>query len=181
MGHLELAGFYANKDYKCEHGTDPDHFRKFDKVFSGHFHKKSTGKNVTYLGNPYQIYWNDEGDTRGFHFFDTDTGELEFVPNPVNLFHKVYCNENTVFNPEDFKSTFVKLIIEDNSVTPVKIAQIVDKLHESECHDVKVIENTAFVPEGEVEVEAEDTLTTLTSYVNLLEDRCGQRKSGKYL
>ena len=33
MGHLELAGFYANKDYKCEHGTDPKHFSKFDRVF----------------------------------------------------------------------------------------------------------------------------------------------------
>jgi UDP-2,3-diacylglucosamine pyrophosphatase LpxH len=50
MGHLELAGFYANKDYQCQHGTDAKIFSKFDRVFSGHFHKKSTSGNITYLG-----------------------------------------------------------------------------------------------------------------------------------
>ena len=85
MGHLELAGFYANKDYKCEHGTDPNHFKKFDRVFSGHFHKKSKKGNVTYLGNPYQMFWNDEGETRGFHIFDLDTLELEFIKNPLKI------------------------------------------------------------------------------------------------
>ena len=29
MGHLELAGFYANKDYQCQHGTDPKVFKQF--------------------------------------------------------------------------------------------------------------------------------------------------------
>ena len=26
-----------------------------------------------YLGNPYEMYWNDVNDTRGFHLFDTKT------------------------------------------------------------------------------------------------------------
>ncbi len=170
MGHLELAGFYANKDYKCDHGTDPNHFSKFDRAFSGHFHKKSSQGNITYLGNPYQIYWNDEGETRGFHLFDKESGELEFVPNPTNMFHKIYCSETTEVDSDKFKNTFVKLIIDDNLITPVRISQIVDSLYDSSCHDVKVIENVSYVAEGDVEVEAEDTLTTLTNYVNLLED-----------
>ena len=75
MGHLELPGFYANKDYKCEHGTDPKHFNKFDCVFSGHFHKKSTKGNITYLGNPYQLYWNDDRKSRvGGPQMDKDGG-----------------------------------------------------------------------------------------------------------
>ena len=170
MGHLELAGFYANKDYKCDHGTDPNHFSKFDRAFSGHFHKKSTQGNITYLGNPYQIYWNDEGETRGFHLFDKESGELEFVPNPTNMFHKIYCSEATEIDSDKYKNTFVKLIIDDNLITPVRISQIVDSLYDSSCHDVKVIENVSYVAEGDIEVEAEDTLTTLTNYVNLLED-----------
>ena len=65
FGHLELAGFYANQDYKCHHGTDPEIFNKFDRVFSGHFHKKSKKGNITYLGNPYQIVLEWRGrDTR---------------------------------------------------------------------------------------------------------------------
>ena len=171
MGHLELAGFYANKDYKCDHGTNPDHFSKFERTFSGHFHKKSSQGNITYLGNPYQIYWNDEGETRGFHLFDKKTGELDFIANPVNMFHKIYCSETTEIDTDNYKNTFVKLIIDDNAITPVKISQIVDKLYDASCHDVKVIENVSYVAEGDVEVEAEDTLTTLTNYVNLLEDK----------
>ena len=94
MGHLELAGFYANQDYKCQHGTDPNVFKNFDTVFSGHFHKKSKRNNITYLGNAYQLYWNDVDELRGFHIFDLETGELEFIPNPNTMFHKIYYNES---------------------------------------------------------------------------------------
>ena len=56
-----------------EGGMDASVFSKFDRVFSGHYHMKSTKDNVTYLGNPYQLYWNDYASKRGFHVFDTDT------------------------------------------------------------------------------------------------------------
>ena len=54
-------------------------FRLIRKVFSGHFHTRSNQDNISYLGNPYEIYWNDHEDTRGFHFFDTET--LETTPD----------------------------------------------------------------------------------------------------
>jgi DNA repair exonuclease SbcCD nuclease subunit len=52
-------------------------FLKFELVMSGHFHTKSQKGNITYLGNTYQMYWNDYADQRGFHIFDTDTLKLE--------------------------------------------------------------------------------------------------------
>ena len=169
MGHLELAGFYANKDYKCEHGTDPKHFKKFDRVFSGHFHKKSKKGNINYLGNPYQIYWNDEGEKRGFHIFDLDTFELEFIPNPISMFHKIYCNPGKLINPSKYSKTFIKLIVEEG-FTPIQTSNLVDSLYNENCHDVKVIENINLEAQDEVDVDVEDTLTTLTSYVNAMDD-----------
>ena len=168
-GHLELSGYLANKDYTCTHGMDASVFSKFDKVFSGHFHKKNSSGNITYLGNPYQLYWNDEGDTRGFHIFDMETQELEFIPNPNTMFHKVYYNEDDkkLFNPNRYKESFVKLIVEKS--TPKKLSGIVDKLYEVGIHDLKIIENLDLQIDGDVEIEAEDTLTTLTHYVNALE------------
>ena len=129
MGHLELAGFYANKDYQCQHGTDPNIFSQFDRVFSGHFHKRNSSGNITYLGNPYQLYWNDEGESRGFHIFDMKSQELEFIENPHRMFHKVYYNEDKkkLFNPHKYKETFVKLIVEGTS-TPAKLNRVVDSL-----------------------------------------------------
>mgnify|MGYP003324835192 FL=1 len=73
MGHLELNGFEAHKGFIMNHGIDKGLFSKFKQVFSGHYHTKSSHENCHYLGNPYQIYWNDWGDERGFHIYDTNT------------------------------------------------------------------------------------------------------------
>ena len=169
FGHLELAGFYANKDYKCDHGTNPDVFDKFDRVFSGHFHKKSTNGNITYLGNTYQMYWNDEGEDRGFHLFDMKTKELEWIKNPTRMFHKIYYNEGEELQTEQYKNCFLKLIVDGQS-TPVKLYQTIDKLYDAGIHDLKVIKNLDIALEEDVEVEVEDTLTTLTNYVSSMED-----------
>ena len=171
MGHLELAGFYANQDYKCQHGTDPDKFSQFDRVFSGHFHKKSTRSNVTYLGNPYQLYWNDLGEVRGFHILDLDTGELEFIANPNPMYNKIFYNESKqkLFNPNKFKDTYIKIVVEDKS-SPKKLSAFVDQLYKVGIHDIKIIEQFSLDVDDDVEVEGEDTLTTLTNYVNAMDD-----------
>ena len=171
MGHLEVTGFYANQNYQCEHGTDPKVFEQFNTVFSGHFHKRSTRGNITYLGNPYQLYWNDEGDTRGFNIFDLESGELEFIENPIRMFHKLYYNESKkqLINPNKFKDSYVKIIVEEKS-TPKKLSQLVDSLYKVGVHDVKIVENLDIQIDSDVEIEAEDTLTTLTNYVNAMED-----------
>ena len=61
MGHLELSGYLARPGFVYEHGMDAGIFSHFDLVLSGHFHHKSSKGNIKYLGNPYQIYWNDYG------------------------------------------------------------------------------------------------------------------------
>ena len=166
MGHLELAGFYANQDYQCQHGTDPNVFKNFDTVFSGHFHKKSKRNNITYLGNSYQLYWNDVNEVRGFHIFDLETGELEFIENPNKMFHKIYYDEakKQLFNPNKFKDSYIKIIVEGKS-TPVKLAKFVDDLYKVGIHDIKIIEQLGIDIDDDVEIEGEDTLTTLTNYV----------------
>ena len=169
LGHLEIAGFYANSTYQVQHGMDANVFRQFDQVFSGHFHKRNSSGNITYLGNPYQMYWNDEGDTRGFHIFDLETGELEFIKNPNSMFHKIYYKEGKLFNPNKYKNTYLKLIIEGKS-DPRKLQVFIDNLYKIGIHDLKVIENVDLSIDSDVEVEAEDTLTTLTNYVNAMED-----------
>ena len=147
-------------------------FAQFEQVFSGHYHKKNGSGNVLYLGNPYQMYWNDEGDTRGFHIFDLKTQELEFIKNPNVLFHKIYYNEEKkkLINHTKAKNTYVKLIVEGKS-TPALLNTLIDKLYKVGVHDLKIIENLQLSVDDDVEVEAEDTLTTLTNYINALEDQ----------
>ena len=59
MGHLELNGFRATPGHMMEHGMEWDIFKKFKKTYSGHYHCRSNQDNIYYLGNPYEMFWND--------------------------------------------------------------------------------------------------------------------------
>jgi DNA repair exonuclease SbcCD nuclease subunit len=86
MGHFEIAGFSMYRGMESHDGLDKSIFEKFDLVFSGHYHHRSSDKHIHYLGNPYELTWQDYNDPRGFHLFDTDTRRLEYIPNPYRMF-----------------------------------------------------------------------------------------------
>ena len=44
-----------HKGHMNEHGLEREQFKRFEKVISGHFHKKSDDGHVYYLGTQYQI------------------------------------------------------------------------------------------------------------------------------
>ena len=115
------------------------------------------------------MFWNDEGETRGFHILDMDTLELEFIKNPLKMFHKIHFNAGELINPNKYEKSFIKIIVGEG-ITPINVSNLTDSLYDNGCHDVKIIENVNTNVEEDVEVEAEDTLTTLTNYVNAMED-----------
>ena len=89
MGHLEISGFEMMKGMKSEHGYDKSIFTKFDSVFSGHFHHKSDDGQIYYLGSPYEFYWNDCDDRKGFHIFRTENRRLDRIINPRTIHKKI--------------------------------------------------------------------------------------------
>ena len=109
-----------HKGHFADGSYDKELFRRFDIVMSGHFHHKSDDGQIYYLGTPYEIYWNDYEDPRGFHIFDTETRELERIVNPYRIFEKVYYDEQitlqqiTLVNKKDMsklKDMYVKVIV----------------------------------------------------------------------
>ena len=90
MGHLELNGFRATPGHMMEHGASLEPYQNFEKVYSGHYHTRSDNGKIYYLGNPYELFWNDVNQIRGFHIFDTSTKEHTPVNNPYKLFHILY-------------------------------------------------------------------------------------------
>ena len=89
MGHLEIKGFEMHRGVVNEHGLEREQFKRFEKVMSGHFHKKSDDGHIFYLGTQYQIMWSDYNCPKGFHVFDTETRELERFENPRPIFKKL--------------------------------------------------------------------------------------------
>ena len=59
MGHLEIKGFEMHKGHINEHGLEMQQFNRFEKVISGHFHRKSDNGTIYYLGTQYEITWSD--------------------------------------------------------------------------------------------------------------------------
>jgi hypothetical protein len=64
FGHFELPGYYMNAMVQMpDHGTiQRGDFGGFDQVFTGHFHKRQTANNITYIGNCFPHNYADAGD-----------------------------------------------------------------------------------------------------------------------
>ena len=89
FGHFEIEGALMMPGMTCQHGLDHTYLKRFDKVYSGHFHQKSEVKNIKYLGSQMQFTWSDYGDEKYFHIFDTETREMTKIRNPHTLFEKI--------------------------------------------------------------------------------------------
>jgi hypothetical protein len=167
MGHLELKGFRIHRGYVMESGTDFNLFNKFERVYSGHYHTRSNQDNIYYLGNPYEIYWNDLEDTRGFHIFDTDTLEHIPVNNPYRIFYNIFYSDHDyqTFDTRELEGKIVKLIVRKKT-DPKKFEKFVDKLYNSNVHELKIIENFVIQESEDFEAfESEDTLSILNRYI----------------
>tara|TARA_R100000234_G_scaffold116861_1_gene94433 strand:+ start:225 stop:1271 length:1047 start_codon:yes stop_codon:yes gene_type:complete len=174
-GHLELNGFAAIPGHYFEGGGwDRRSFTKFKKVYSGHFHFPSEKGNVKYLGNPYEMFWNDCGSRRGFHLFEPSTLALKFIQNPYTIFKKIFYDEDTWnknnFNPAEYKDCFVKLIVV-NKNNSIWLDRIIEKLYDSGIHDLKIIDDTVMDQEEVGGVEHEDTLTILNKYIEQMDNK----------
>ncbi len=167
MGHLELQGFKVNKQIIMEHGLESKIFDKFSTVFSGHYHTRSNTSNIFYLGNPYEMFWSDVKDERGFHIFDTETLEKTPINNPYRLFYNIYYEDtpHQTFNTTEYDSKIVKVIVRKKSDNK-KFERFIDKLYSANVAELKIVENFEIKDSEEFEVfESEDTLSILNRYV----------------
>ena len=167
MGHLECKGFRIHRGYVMEQGTDVKVFDKFKRVYSGHYHTRSDDGKIFYLGNPYEMYWNDIGDTRGFHLFDTKTLEHTPVDNPYRMFYNIYYEDTNyqTFDTREYENKIVKVIVRQKTDLK-KFERFIDKLYNSNVHELKVIENFQLEENEDFEAfESEDTLSILNRYV----------------
>lgn len=169
MGHLEINGFQAIPGHTFEGGLKPEFFSKFKKVFSGHFHHKSERGNIKYLGNPYELFWNDYKAERGFHLFDPDTLKTAHIRNPYRIFRKLFYNDvkndYSFFDAEEFKDSYIKLFVEERTDN-YQFEKIIEKLYDVGIHDLKIIEDQNLnFDETSENIEGEDTLTILNRYI----------------
>ena len=169
FGHLELSGFEMNIGHTIDKGMDSKIFKKFKKVISGHYHHKSTTGNIYYLGSQYELTWIDHNDQKGFHIFDNVTGELEFIENPVKMFHTLKYNEDVKNVIPDVGGKIVKVFAENVQKRKLFDAYI-EKLTEQNPFELKIVEN--LVEHDELAEDVDLDMQTSGDIINQYIDDC---------
>jgi DNA repair exonuclease SbcCD nuclease subunit len=175
MGHFEIAGFAMHRGMPSQEGLDRGIFRKFDCTFSGHYHHRSNADSIFYLGNPYELTWQDHNDIRGFHLFDLHNRQLDFIPNPNVMFHKISYNDKensiTEINNLDlskYTNTYVKVVV-INKTNPFLFDKFMNNLYNVNPIDITIAEDYMDLTEGvddDIVDEAEDTITIINKFVD---------------
>jgi DNA repair exonuclease SbcCD nuclease subunit len=178
-GHFEIQGFAMYRGMPSEEGLSRELFRKFDFTFSGHYHHKSNADGIYYLGNPYELTWQDYNDPRGFHLFDLDNRELQFVTNPNTMFHRIPYDDKsdsiTEITSRDLSSyagKYVKVVVV-NKTNPFLFDRFMENVYKANPVDVTIAEDFTDLTEGvedDMIDEAEDTLTIINKYVDNIQE-----------
>lgn len=102
FGHLELPHFYMNAMIQMPDHKEIqiNHLKGFDEVFSGHFHKRQTRGNVTYIGNAFPHNYSDAGDDQRGMMIKSWNGKNEFHAWPNAPKYRVYTLSSVLDAPE---------------------------------------------------------------------------------
>ena len=176
MSHLEVVGFEMHGGHFSESGFDKSQFKKFDTIFSGHYHKKSDDGQIYYLGTPYQMTWSDYNCPKGFHVFDTETRQLTRIVNPQKIFEKIYYDDTQenydTHDVNQYRNKYIKLVVV-NKNDLYKFDKFTDKLFKADCHEVKIIEDftdlDANTVSDDIVENSQDTMTLLGKYIDDLD------------
>jgi DNA repair exonuclease SbcCD nuclease subunit len=167
FGHFELPGYLMNAMVAMpEHGElRGDDFQGFEHVFSGHFHKRQTQRNITYVGNCFPHNYADAGDDdRGmmilewgkqpeFHAWPDQPKyrvfQLSDVINHTEAMLKpgMHCRVNLDIDISYEEATFIKETFIDTY-----------KLREITLIPAKVTELTEYEIQGNIEFESVDQI-----------------------
>lgn len=177
FGHFELEGFEMDAGNFCQEGMDSDVLKRYETVFTGHFHHRSRKGNIFYVGSPGEMTWADYNDPRGFHVFDTETRETEFIQNPHTIFRKIFYNDEEQYLQDineidytQYQNKYVKVIV-SKKANPFLFDTMIDNLTKSNPVDVTIVEDFSEATIDELyEVDqADDTSTILEKYIDNVE------------
>lgn len=133
--HTDVKTLQFDKVRKIEDGLDPTNLKDFKKVYTGHIHTAQKHKNITVIGNSYQMTRSDSNNKKGFYLIDFESDKEYFFENKTSpKFFRVYLHkflENPISDVISIcNNNKIDLYIESNLLKKyqVQIAQIIDIL-----------------------------------------------------
>jgi hypothetical protein len=173
-GHFEINDFEMTKGHVATHGFDRKMFKRFEHVYSGHFHVRSTIGNITYLSNPSQTSWGDHGLEKGFHIFDTKTRTMNPVNNPFEMYKEIEWGAHDA-KPEDFAGVYGRINVRNfDSFSRAELDLFVNAAQEHAIQ-MQVVE-TAVEQDGVV-VEADEVVGIWGIIDGYIEEAVGAKET----
>lgn len=116
FGHFELPHFLMNAMVRMPEVGELryEHFENFEKMFTGHFHKRQQQGNINYIGNCFPHNFSDAGDdARGCMILEWGE-EPKFHAWPDSPRYRVYNISNIIEEPEKYMlpRSYVRLMLD---------------------------------------------------------------------
>lgn len=180
FGHFEIASFVMYQGMESHDGLMKDIFERYEKVCSGHYHTRSQKDNIMYVGTPYEMTWQDYNDPKGYHIFDIDTREFEFIRNEAKVFVRLdYDDTKELLDLKtvDLTNTFVKLVV-TNKTDLFKFDTYIQRLYNKGCYEIKIVEDLTEFNDGEIneDLDLEDTIDVVSNYIDSIETTADKEK-----
>lgn len=173
FGHFEVEGFkYGGALSK---GLSPNMFSRFDLVGIGHFHIRQKKGNIYYLGNIMPLDYGEVDNDCGYHILDTETKELEFIPNETyRHFLKIHYHEGMKM-PKGLEGKTVRLI-HGIKESETDFEKFVKAMQNEKPYDLTLIDETRATMRDHInesvehEVSTKDIPEIIVDYVDRLKD-----------
>jgi hypothetical protein len=167
FGHFELPGYLMNAMVAMpDHGdVNANDLAGFNHVFSGHFHKRQTKGNVTYIGNCFPHNYADAGDDdRGMMVLEWGK-DPEYHSWPNQPKYRVYSlkdvlnHTEVMLQPNMHVRVNLDVDISYEEATFIKETFIdTYKLREITLIPAKITELTEYEIQGNIEFESVDQI-----------------------
>jgi len=111
-GHFsfnELISFIKEND--DENFETLKFFRKFKKVYSGHYHINTSLNNITYLGSIIDFQWGEELSEHGFYVLDNDNEIFIKNENPIHIKYEVTLKDDLFKILNECENKEIKIIL----------------------------------------------------------------------
>lgn len=163
-GHFEFEGFsITSYNTKKEGGPSHNSFKYVKLILSGHYHKRQSADNTTYIGNTFPMDFSDVNDIdRGICILDENTLEMQFISWPDQpTYHRVkYSEINSItFPPKSRVKCLMDVVVEQENVLEVKKALSSNGVREILCEEPKITFEDMFTLDKDEQINISDFST----------------------
>lgn len=159
--HSEVRGLRVNPNPYVLHesGNSVEIYSGYKGMYSGHIHYAQRNKNVTFVGNIFQMTRSDRNNPKGIWTLEPDTGVEVFYENNHSPKFLKYSIESLFERTIDdlrleFKNNFVDIKVDRSTFSNYNVSLLLNLLEGS----ARSIQTEVYEREGEeAELEAEES------------------------